>query len=287
MGVRHALTLALSLTALGAAAPPRGVTAGDAVAIARQYLHSWQAELAAVVAEEHYEQSRSVWSGIGRSRYWREVQTRATRSDLLLLRAPAQDAWLSFRDVFEVDGRAVRDRDQRFDALFRAPTAQLATDAKRIATESARFNLGRVNRNVNSPTTALVFLQSPYVESVRWALDSTTRNDQRVWLLRFTQDRGPFAVSEEGGRPVRASGRLWIQPGSGRILETELLLRGRDVTSKVNTRYASMATGHVFVPIRMEDDYEMPTVERVAGKATYINHRLFQTGGRVIGPAPR
>jgi hypothetical protein len=286
MGMRHPLTLALSLVAFGAA-PASSVTARDAVAITRQYLDTWQEELAAVVAEERYEQSRSVWSGAARSRFWREVQTRSTRSDVLLLRAPAQDAWLSFRDVFEVDGRAVRDREQRFDALFRTPTSHLATNASRIANESARFNLGRVNRNVNSPTTALVFLESPYVGSIEWSLDRrASRNDTRVWMLRFTQDRAPFAVKGPDGRPVRASGRLWIEPGSGRILETELQLRGPDVTSRVNTRYAPMPAADVLVPVRMEDEYEMPSQERVAGIATYVNHRLFQTGMRIVGERP-
>jgi hypothetical protein len=287
MGMRHALTLALSLAAFGAA-PPGGVSTRDAVAIVRQYLTRWQVELAAVVAEEHYEQRRSVWSGIGRSQFWREIQTRSTRSDVLLLRAPAQDAWLAFRDVFEVDNRAVRDREQRFDELFRTPSAQVATDARRIADESARFNLGTTLRNVNSPTTALVFLQSPYVETVKWSLDSDARrNDVRVWSLEFTQDRPPYAVSEHEGRPVRATGRLWIEPGSGRIVETEVLLQSRSITSRVNTRYAAMTSEPVFVPVTMKDEYEMPRRERVAGTAKYINHRLFQTGGRVVGPASR
>jgi hypothetical protein len=286
MGMRHAVTLALSLAALGAA-PARDVGARDAVAIVRQYLDRWQTELAAVVAEEQYEQTRSVWSGTSsRSRFWRDVQTRSTRSDVLLLRAPAQDAWLSFRDVFEVDGRAVRDRERRFDELFRADSAHLATDASRIANESARFNLGRVTRNINSPTAALVFLHPPYVESIKWSLDSrASRGDVRVWMLRFTQDSPPYAVSGPDGRPVRASGKLWVQPGSGRILETELLLRGRDVTSRVNTRYGPMSAADILVPVRMEDEYEMPARERVAGIAMYSNHRLFQAAGRIVGPS--
>ena len=287
MGLRHALTLALSLAALGAA-PPRGLSTRDAVAIVRQYVNAWQVELAAVVAEERYEQTRSIWSGIGRSQFWREAQTRSMRSDVLLLRAPAQEAWLTFRDVFEVDGQAVRDREQRFDALFRAPSAQLATDARRIADESARFNLGTTLRNVNSPTTALVFLQPPYVETVTWSVDSdATRNGMRVWSLQFTQNRPPYAVSGQEGRPVKASGWLWIEPGYGRILETEVLLQGRSASSRVNTRYAAMASGKVFVPIAMKDEYEMPRRERAAGDAKYMNHRLFQTGGRIIGPASR
>jgi hypothetical protein len=286
MGLRYVLTLTLSLTAIGAA-PARSSDARDTLAAARSYLETWRGELAAVVAEEQYEQTRSGWAGLPRTGLWRQIESRTTRSDVLLLRAPAQDAWLSFRDVFEVDGRPVRDREQRFDQLFRAPTAHLATDASRLANESARFNLGRVTRNVNSPTTALVFLQTPYVERIVWSLDTrATRDSPRASVLRFRQDRAPFAVTEQGGRPVRASGRLWIERATGRILQTELLLRATTVTSRVNTRYAPVATGNVLVPVRMEDEYEVPQRERVSGVATYTNHRLFQTGARVIGPGP-
>ena len=40
------------------------------------------------------------------------------RSDLLLVRVPGRDGWLPFRDVYEVDGRAVRDRSERLKKLF-------------------------------------------------------------------------------------------------------------------------------------------------------------------------
>jgi hypothetical protein len=285
MGSRHALTVVLSIATLGAAAPGE-VRTSDAVAIARRYLEEWQTTLAAVVAEEHYEQARSIPGGGPRGRLSQRVDTRTTRSDVLLLRAPAGNAWLSFRDVFEVDGQPVRDREQRFDRLFRTPTAEIATDARRIANESARFNLGRVTRNINSPTTALVFLQPPYVDRIRWSLDPReTRHGARAWLLKFTQDRPPYAVSEQGGRPVHASGRMWIEPGLGRIVETDLLLRASSVTSRVKTTYGTAPGLAMLAPVKMEDEYEMRGGERVTGVATYTNHRLFQTGARIVGPS--
>ncbi|NBV79100.1 MAG: ABC transporter permease subunit, partial [Verrucomicrobia bacterium] len=43
---------------------------------------------------------------------------RELRSDLLLVKLGDEDWWLQFRDVFEVDRRPVRDRDQRLYKLF-------------------------------------------------------------------------------------------------------------------------------------------------------------------------
>ena len=54
------------------------------------------------------------------------------------MRLPTGD-FASFRDVFDVDGRPVRDRDQRLQKLFlSAPAATAIDQAQRIADESAR-----------------------------------------------------------------------------------------------------------------------------------------------------
>jgi hypothetical protein len=39
------------------------------------------------------------------------------------------------------------------------------------------------------------------------------------------------------------------------------------------------------VPVRLQEEYDAPQFERLRGIATYSNHRLFRTAGRVIGPS--
>jgi hypothetical protein len=77
------------------------------------YVANFQKQLSGIVAEESYEQHiRKQGSGdplVGRRRL---------KSDLLLVRPVGSSRYVEFRDVFEVDGRAVRDRQDRLTKVF-------------------------------------------------------------------------------------------------------------------------------------------------------------------------
>jgi hypothetical protein len=68
---------------------------------------------------------------------------RQLRSDILLILLPGADSWLGFRDVFEVNGRPVRDRDLRLQALFLDEVRLAVDQALEISQESARYNIGQ------------------------------------------------------------------------------------------------------------------------------------------------
>ena len=67
-----------------------------------------------------------------------QTQRRDLKSDVLLVRAPAGDRWIQFRDVFEVDGKPLRDRDDRLTRLFLKPSASAQKQVEDITAESAR-----------------------------------------------------------------------------------------------------------------------------------------------------
>lgn len=280
-----------------ACAPIAGLSAqpdtAHVVTSAQRYLGAWQIQLAAIVAEERYEQARSVFgrppSGVASHPVgagWQPAETRQTVADVLFLRVPKRDGWMCFRDVFEVDGRPVRDRQQRFDALFRAPGSDIATSALAIANESARFNLGAVSRNVNTPATALIFLLPAFAETIDWTLDARGAYDGApAWVLGFRQRRPPFAVRTPDGKRVEASGRFWLRPGDAHIKATEVVLRTKTISSRVHTAYGPARGLEQWVPVRMDDEYTIPGRERVTGSAAYGNHRVFQTSARVVGGA--
>jgi hypothetical protein len=249
------------------------------------YLAQWERALAAVVAEERYTQVLHLYQQTGRGVRRTSSASRTLVSDVLLIRAPAEDVWLTFRDVVSVDGVPVRDRQRRFDELFVKPDADLVANARRIADESARFNLGRLTRNLNTPTAALVFLHSPYVEHTRWKRGRDARVDGTpAWVLTFEQREPPFAVRRLDGRPQPASGRVWLEPESARILQIEVSMSDRTMHAYVRTKYGKVEGIDTWVPMRMDDKYELGT-ERTSGEAVYTNHRLFQTGARIIGGA--
>jgi len=76
-----------------------------------------------VVAEERYVQNPTS-----------PRRRRELRSDFLLVKTPRLvPDWFQFRDMFEVDGQPVRDRDARLSRLFLQPGAP-----RRLRTRSAR-----------------------------------------------------------------------------------------------------------------------------------------------------
>jgi hypothetical protein len=297
MGLRHAIAFAIVFSAPASSTAQR-IDAGDAAARARQYLAAWKPSLAAIVAEERYRQTlqrfpidRDVVAGPV------VTTTRDLVSDVLLVRAG--QAWLMFRDVMTVDGVAVHDRHRRFDDLFKSPDSNLVASARRIADEGARYNLGRLFRNLNTPTTALVYLEEAYASSVRW------RDAKRIDLdgtpaieLAFNQNRAPYAIRSPNGDPQAARGRLWIEATSSRILRTELEIHGRAAVEEssvrpnmprnfftITSRFGPVPGLDAWVPLSMEDSYEVEgrAEERMKGSASYTNHRLFQTSARIVG----
>ena len=138
------------------AAQPR--PALEAVLIrAGVYVLQLQQQLAGIVAEEDYVQDVKVASGFPSTTRsgLPAVKHRELKSDLLLVRPVNADRWVQFRDVFEVDGRPVRDRSERLMKLFVSPSSATADQAEQIAVESSRYNIGNLQRTVNLPVLAL------------------------------------------------------------------------------------------------------------------------------------
>ena len=138
-------------TVAGALPSASGQTLQDVLSRIAVFLARSERDLSGVVMEEQYRQE------IHRSRGTLS-QYRDLRSDVLMVWVPEDRAWLMFRDVFEVDGKIVRDRQQRLERLFLGPAETVASRAKEIVAESARFHIGDIQRNLNLPTVALLFL---------------------------------------------------------------------------------------------------------------------------------
>src|SRR5262249_60318371 len=58
----------------------------------------------------------------------------------------------------EVDGHRVRERSERLPDLLTDRSASAAAQVERIRRESARYNLGSIERDVNVPVLAMRFL---------------------------------------------------------------------------------------------------------------------------------
>lgn len=101
------------------------------------YATQFRRQLSNLVAEETYVQDMRVPIGVisTAGTHGEPVRHRELKSDLLMIR-PAE-RYVEFRDVFEVDGNPVRDRQNRLASLFLSDKANNAEQVEKIAQESA------------------------------------------------------------------------------------------------------------------------------------------------------
>jgi len=139
------------------AASAQTPTLDEVLARAGRYVTEFERQLSGIVAEEQYVQE-VIRFGRGPGRLVNPMRI-TLRSDLLLVRGRPAAVWVQFRDVFEVDGSSVRDRAERLTELFAANPPSRDAQIRKILAESARYNIGDIERNINVPLLALQFLE--------------------------------------------------------------------------------------------------------------------------------
>lgn len=257
------------------------------LARAGAYVVEFERQLSGIVAEEQYVQHvrhPGATFVVGPER-------RELRSDLLLVKPAGSGDWLQFRDAFEVDGRSIRDRNERMVRLFLEPPASAAAQKAAILRESARYNIGTIERTVNTPVLSLMFLEPanqkrfkfrrtrdgrPVAAPETSASPGHFRVSTDVWVVQFEETQRGTMIRATHGRDLPSRGRFWIEPSTGRVLMSELVANNRVVRATIDVSYQSEPLLGLLVPIEMREWYEGSDRERIDGVATYGKFRQFQ-----------
>jgi len=279
------VSAAVALTLFLAVRPSaQGPTLVSVLETAALYITQFKQDLSAVVAEEVYSQEfRS--AGLAPLGPTASRQTRVLRSDLLLVNLAA-GRYVQFRDVFEVDGEPVRDREQRLTQLFLATSPSAVAQRERILATSARYNIGNVQRTINVPTMPLMFLEAEFQSRFRFSRSNNPTTPSvlgvenrpptpRAWVVDYRETARQTIVRRANGRAdLPARGRFWIEPDSGRVLMTEMIIDDASIKTVVNVLYESDPRSGIYVPTVMKERYESGQ-SIVEGRAVYTNFRRF------------
>ena len=272
-------TLALTLALTAHAAARQNAAADDAFELvlkASAYVETFQKNFGSMVSEERYEQTvRRAPSANGTTNRPTGPPSTVLLSDFLLVQVPGE-GWLPFRDVFERDGKKVRDREERLAKLFLSESAgrQDFSRAREIMDESARYNIGNVNRNINIPTLVLTLLTPSNRTRMRFQLDSV---DETGTIVEFKETSRPTYITTTGGRDLPVYGRFWMNVASGTILRTELHAIDTAVEGHITVNFQHDHSAGMSVPVRMEERYRRRgDPNEVHGLATYSKFRRFQ-----------
>jgi hypothetical protein len=282
--IASALALLPFGTGWGAAAAEPSLV--DLLRRAGEYVRAYEDAFRVVVAEEVYVQRLRASPG-------GPVQlARRLGSDVVFVRAPGTALpWWLLRDVYEVDGRPVRDRQQRLESLLVDSPAAGLERARAIADESARFNLGHGARNFNVPTLVLAFLHPSMQPRFSFERKGTTQIEGRTFVeIAFRELSPPTVVrGPESSPDLLAAGRAWIHAADGTVGRTELVLEvpgdGARTRATLTTEFRPYRDLPVWVPVEMRDrlQTELVGARGRSGSVEYVEGLAAYTGFRQAG----
>jgi hypothetical protein len=274
------MRLAALATAIGFVLVPTAhaqVSLEELLARAGAYVESFQRNFGSVVAEERYEQTIRRAPGANSTSVQRggsgPTET-VLVSDFLLVQVPGE-GWLPFRDVFERDGKQVRDREERLAKLFLGGSRNAIDQARAIMNEGARYNIGNIERNINTPTLPLPFLT---LLKGRFTFKLVKREDDDPGeVIEFKETGRPTFITTAGNRDLPVNGRFWVDARDGTVLRTELHAVDTSVEAHITVNYELDAGTGLRVPARMDERYRRGRdPNEVRGVATYSRFRRFQ-----------
>ena len=257
------LLLLLATRALSA----QDVTLAVVLERLHQQLSDYAELLPATVAVERYRQS------------FRNSE-RVLESEFGIVQVPNHPQWLGFRDVVKVNGRLLPGRDRRLGALFENPTLSAMEQARRIALESARYNVGPIQRTINNPALVLELLDPRNAHRMKFQKDGEdTLNHIPVWMVRFVETKRPTIVRTSSSQDEPSSGRAWIDPSTGRLLRVQATIDSPPslgpVSCDVDVTFQKVPQLEFWVPAAMREGC-FNGVDWQRGEATYDSYRKFK-----------
>jgi hypothetical protein len=258
---------------------------------AGEYVVGYEHAFKLVVAEEAYVQRLRVTAS------GPVHEMRRLGSDVVFVQVPgaALPFWL-LRDVYDVDGRPVRDREARLERVLLGGGGEGLSRARAIADEGARFNLGRSRRNVNVPTMVLAFLHPSVQPRFSFERKGAGTIEGRPFVeIEFRELGAPTVVRGPDARPdVFSSGRVWLENGeAGTVGRTELVLEqsGEGVRTRVvlTTEYRPYPSLALWVPVEMRDrlQSELAGSRGRSGPVEFVEGLAAYTGFRQAGVSTR
>jgi hypothetical protein len=267
------LLLGFSLRATAQTAP----SVDQVIARFADYMRTYAREYAATIAEEHYTQFAA----------GRMV---VLDSEFGIVALPGGAQWLGLRDVIRVAGKPVPDRDTRLVQLFAASARpgfreSIERQSSQIVAESARFNIGTIQRTINNPALVLELLDPRHHAGFKFSkAGETVITGVRAWRLGFVERGRPTVISTTRDEDLPASGEILVDPESGRLFRADVLVRlfvprstGGAMEGRVSVTFTYVPELQLWLPNRMTERYDQGTGRQLqSGEATYTHYRRFR-----------
>jgi hypothetical protein len=268
------------LVAYSASGEARAATLPELLEKAGRYVAALEDSLMLLRAKEHCVQTQ--WAGAGYERH--RYLSKTLDSDVLWVPGGDPLNWAFYRDVQSVDGKPVRDREERLARLFAGGVSSAAREeAGRIVGESSHFNLGSRRRNTTAPTLAIIFLHPRYQARCQFDLKKTSKVAGRLaQQVEFKETERPTLFHNTvDGRDQPTRGTFWIAGDDGTVLKSEMFVPTALLSFEVT--YGLDRTSGLFVPLEFRDDVGLGTDEEIE---SVVNYSSFQPREKGVGTPP-
>jgi hypothetical protein len=285
------LVVLLSLSAVTAnpSAQRRGRALDDLLDRATRYVLAYEQSFSFLVFDETYIQEirRPPNPGTNLSRAnpgggmlaGGPMKVQELRSDFLLVQLGEGAGWMQVRDPFEVNASKLRDRDEYLISLFVSNHPARFEEADRVVQEARKFNIGTVERSVNHPTLAMMFLH-PRVRE-RFAFDDQgvdAVNLRSLVRIGYRELARPTLIKTTRGRDLALTGNLWLDSATGTVVKTELNVADPEVRAQVTVTFRNDDKLKLWVPSQMEEYYKATqSLDEIFATANYSNVRKYDT----------
>jgi hypothetical protein len=254
---------------------------------AARYVADYEKQFAFLVADEVYTQTLYDADG-------RKSRTRVLKSELFLTYLPADDEWMAVRDVAEVDGVPVKDREDLRALLLKREQLSLVRD---LSARNARYNIGLVERTFNEPTLPLLLLDPKRASRIRFDRREVVRDEgSTLATLAFEERDRPTLIRTREYESVHGKGEFLIDAATGTVRRTVFGFTRPGIDVRLETTYSKDDRLNLWLPLVFTERYETGGAigrrrapneaaaalrELVQCEARYSNYRRFDVTGRI------
>lgn len=207
----------------------------DVLKLAADSVAQYAAQLGTVAADEEFTQYET---SSGR------MSTPKRLNSVIVLYPQADGAFVNFRDLVGIDTVPVRPKDDRLAALFKSPTEASLVTAQEMTEAAVRAYFSPNLHLLDRPLLALDLIRTANQPNSTFKVEGMKKMDgAEVAVLKFNEKGTGHLMNE-----ASAIGRVWIEPGSGAIHQTELgfISKAANITSTV--KFTKDAALGLFLP---------------------------------------
>ena len=177
-------------------------------------------------------------------------------SDLVFVNI--QERLMSLRDPFSVDTKPTRERQPRITKVLADPTRDAWQQVQAFTKEGAYHFAANVVLWYGDPMLALQFVEEQHQKRMTYKIEGKKKmNGVEVYGIGFkeTREERKVYLIETPDNP-NASGRIWIDPATGAVHQTELWLQADTAVARVTVLYAPDAKLKLMVPKESTQTFE-------------------------------